>query len=95
MPQFLYIYCYKTPEQMAPDEPDESSDAVFIETADSDEALAWGREISERHVARLFRKANVSWKAMGFTHWVESEPFEEYPEEALARVRIVPRGSFP
>ena len=95
MHKFLYIFCYKTPEQMATSDPDESSEAFFIEASSADEALEWGREISERFIARLFGNTGTSWKTMGFPHWVESEPFQEYPEETLAQVPMVPCGSFP
>ena len=94
MPRYLYIFCYRTPEQLQEPGPDESSEACFIEAGSPEEALTWGREISERFVAQRLGPT-VSWKSLGFAQWVEMEPFKEYPEETLARLHVVRRGNFP
>ena len=99
MPRFLYMFSYQTPEQMlaAPtaDSPEESSQALFIEAASADQALGWGREISEAYLQYLFPDEKVSWKARGFDHWIETDPRQEYPADLLATLQVVAHGSFP
>jgi len=74
---------------------EESSEAIFIEAESADQALAWGREISERFVRELFGDKPVDWKSMNFTHWVESEPQTEYPAAILEKVQVVACGKYP
>ena len=99
MPRFLYIFSYQTPEQMqatgASDAPEEACRAVFIEAETAEEALAWGREVSEEYVRRLFNENAPSWKAQGFAHSIEREPEQEYPDTVLADIPVVAAGTHP
>ena len=97
--RYLYIFGYRTPEQMASastnENADESSQAVFIEADSGDQALEWGREISDKYVRQLFGAQPMDWKAMNFVHWVESEPQLEYPAVILEKLPVVSYGNFP
>ena len=97
--KYLYIFGYQTPQQVAQAENDneaeEASEAVFIEAESAEQALAWGREISEEFVRRLFGDQAVDWKSKNFAHWVEVEPQSEYPKDILAALPVVPCGQHP
>jgi len=97
--KYLYIFGYQTPEQMGLAAEDrnaeESSEAIFIEAESAEQALAWGREISEKYVRQLFGNQPVDWKSMNFAHWVESEPLKEYPVSILEKLNVVACGDYP
>jgi hypothetical protein len=61
MPQYLYIFGFNTPEQIEGFEKhgwdDEDSEAVFIVAVSEQEALMWGREISQEFVRRVYAKS--------------------------------------
>jgi hypothetical protein len=70
MPIFLFRFGFETPVPYRNNEAhgwdDEDSHAVFIECADPDAALKWGREIAEAFVQRLWAadgRPGPSWKA--------------------------------
>jgi len=97
--KYLYIFGYQTPEQLAgaakDEHAEEASEALFIEAQSAERALAWGREISEEYVHRLFEGQAVDWKSMHFAHWVENEPQTEYPIDILASLPVVSDGQYP
>jgi hypothetical protein len=97
--KYLYIFGYQTPEQLAhaaeDEHADESSEAIFIEAESAEQALAWGREISEEYVRLLFREDVIDWKSKNFAHWVESDPQAEYPQDILDNIPVVPYGQHP
>jgi hypothetical protein len=99
MPRFLYIFSYQTPEQMraagVSTAPEEACRAVFIEARTEEEALTWGREVSEEYVRRLFKENAPSWKAQGFVHSIEREPEQEYPAAVLSELPVVAVGVHP
>lgn len=98
MNKYLFVFCYRTPRQApecGPEVPEESSEAVFIQAASPEEALAWGREIAEAFVANLFPDGSPSWGKSDFSHWVESEPEKEYPAAILANLPVVSVGNHP
>lgn len=98
MSRFLYIFSYQTPQQAAvPNQacPDESCHALFIEAESADKALAWGRQISDEFVKRLFSGEGPRWSEQDFAHWVEAEPEREYPAEVLQQLKAVGYGEFP
>jgi hypothetical protein len=75
---FLYQFGYETPEtrkrnQKFGDDGEESG-AVFIIAKDEAAALAWGQEISEWFVRKLFADPKVSWKRDRFAFWIEHKP---------------------
>lgn len=81
MAEFLFAFGYETPTQHRNNEAhgwdDEDSHAVFIDAPDGDAAMAWGREIAESFVERLWSargEKGYSWKAAGFAHWIETDP---------------------
>lgn len=79
MTRFLYCFGYETPQQWVLNRQhgwdDEDSAAVIIHAESADAAYAWGREIAEASVRRLFERAAVadipSWKAANFADAVE------------------------
>lgn len=78
---FLFGFGYETPSQHANNKrnswDDEDSEAVFIECDDAEAALAWGREIAEAFVQRLWvaaGKTGPSWKAGNYSNWIETDP---------------------
>lgn len=96
---FLYVFGYETPAQMKANAAhgwdDEDSAAVFIEAESADEALEWGRQVSERFLSELHGDAGISWNALGYAHWIEDDPTNRWSAEQLARVPRVRRGEFP
>lgn len=97
MARYLYIFTYQTPQQasVTADSPDESCEAVFIEAPSSEEALAWGRQISDRFLKRIFASSSVTAPARTILDWIELNPENEYPQEVLGRVKAVSIGEFP
>jgi hypothetical protein len=101
MPRYLYIFSYYTPEQRAQGSTvgqefaDESCEAVFIDADSAEQALGWGRQISEEFVHRLFADPGVSWATQNFAHWVEADPEREYPLDVLSRIKTVRCGDHP
>ena len=99
MTKYLYVFSYQTPEQQVlsaePGVPDESCQAVFIEADSKEEALAWGRQISEEFVRGLFGSQSVSWSEQNFPHGIESEPHLEYPQHVLEGLPAVRCGVHP
>ncbi len=99
MARYLYIFGFRRPEPAADalssSAEEESSEALFIDAASPEEALAWGREVSETFFTLLFPEKGLSWKALGFTHWLETDPRLEYPADTLAKLPVVGCGSYP
>jgi hypothetical protein len=55
---------------------DESSEAIWINAASTEDALEWGRSVAEQFVTRLFEMAGAegySWLARGFAHWIADD----------------------
>lgn len=100
MPRFLYVFGYETPAQLRNNAAhrwdDEDSQALFIEAESEDEALRWGREVSERFMSQLHGDAGVSWTAIGYAHWIETDPAtRDWKPEDLAKLPTVRRGEYP
>lgn len=78
MNRYLYTFGYETPHRVAANREngwdDEDTLSVVVIASSEDEALTWGREISEAFVAKLFRDSSVSWKGMNYAHGVEHHP---------------------
>ena len=88
MPIFLFAFGYETPSQHLNNKAngwdDEDSEAVFIDCPDPDAALAWGCEVAEVFVRRLWKaygEPGPSWKDGRFAYWIETSP------EVIARAR--------
>jgi hypothetical protein len=101
--KFLYVFGYCTPSQAANNEKhawdDESSAALFVAAETQEEALQWGRHVSNEYVAHLYRAAGlpeaISWVDSGFASWIQQLPSEDFPDEYLARVPVVQAGKMP
>jgi hypothetical protein len=97
--KYLYIFGYQTPEQLAraaeDEHTEEASEAVFIEAESAEQALAWGRQISEEYVRSLFGDLVIDWKSKNFAHWVEEDPQNEYPKDILENIPVVSYGQHP
>jgi hypothetical protein len=74
---------------------EEPSEALFIETDSAEQALAWGREVSEAFLKTLYDDQAISWKALNFAHWIEPNPKLEYPAVTLSGLPLVPVGKLP
>jgi hypothetical protein len=99
MAKFLYVFAYQTPAQVkaaaAGEYAEEASEAVFIEAESAEQALDWGKQISEDFLKRLFPQGDISWKDLNFAHWIEAEPQDEYPADLLERLPVVACGVRP
>ena len=104
MPRYLYRFGFSSPEQWAANEKhgwdDEDSEALFVVAESSEEALAWGQEVSEEFQRRMFRDAGwkeplPSWKDARFACWIEEEPERQFPVEILERLPAVRVGEMP
>ncbi|HEV3073461.1 MAG TPA: hypothetical protein VHB47_03495 [Thermoanaerobaculia bacterium] len=83
MTKYLYTFGYFTPAQWLSNEAhgwdDESSMALLIVADSSEQALEWGRKLSEEFVERLFSASGWTshvpgWRASRFAHWIEAAP---------------------
>ncbi len=100
MARYLYIFTYQTPAQRAaadstPDSAEESSRALFISADSPEQAQAWGAEIAEAFLRRLFSDPQLSWKSLSYPNWVETESEKDYPRDILATLPEVNCGVFP
>lgn len=99
MKKYLYVFGYETPQQTAANRQngwdDEDSQAVFIVANSENEALSWGREISETFVAQLFQDQSVSWKDMNYAHEIEANPTARYSNDELANIQVIQVGQWP
>lgn len=96
--EFLYIFGYEDPiDRKVNSEVNtdyESSEVIRILAEDEQEALAWGREISEKFIQYLFKDSQISWKNDGFASWIENNP-DEYLCKQLESFPIVKVGRYP
>ena len=95
---FLYIFGFEDPIEHEVNESVgtdfESSRLILISAKTEAEALAWGREISERFVAHLYRDSTVSWKTSNFASWIDQTP-ERTLSIALGPIPEVTVGEYP
>jgi hypothetical protein len=99
MPRFLYGFGYEQKDEMAHNlrtgSDFESSTGVFIDAPSEAEALAWGREISEAFLRHAHGDPSVSWRALGYTHWIEPDPASCSWKHCLSCFPTVRVGEFP
>jgi len=99
MPQYLYRFGYETPEQAASNAAngldDEDSEAVFIDAESSQQALEWGREISEHFIRQLYENSEISWLRRNFAHWIEEHPETKFTADVLGSLLRVRYGQHP
>jgi hypothetical protein len=96
MTAYLYRFGYESPVEMSNNIANgsdfESSSGLVIDADSSEEALRWGREVSQAFVTWLFSCNNLmapSWKASQFAHWLEPQGSEVWQvAEDLTRVRV-------
>lgn len=97
--RYLYIFGFETSAQTrlntAHGWDDEDSQAVFIEAASPDEALSWGRTISEAFLKLLHDDTSVSWAQRNYAHWIDDHPATRFGAAALARIPTVAVGQYP
>jgi hypothetical protein len=97
--RYLYIFGFETPEQArlnrANGWDDEDSRAIFIEAASVEEALSWGRAISEEFLKELHRDRSVSWAMHDYAHWIEDDPAARFGPGALAGLPVVTVCQYP
>jgi hypothetical protein len=95
----LYVFGYQTPRQTEHSSPgasdDEESAAVFIDAPSRSDALAWGREVSDAFIRRLYNDEQISWKAFNYAHWIEDLPSSRFTAADLAGVLTVSVGTYP
>src|SRR3954453_6087930 len=97
-PRYLFVFGYGTVETEASNDRHgddcESSQALWIDAASEEQALAWGREIAEQFV-RLTSPTSPSWKQSGYANWIESAPKTRFDSKALASLPVVMAGQMP
>jgi hypothetical protein len=104
MKRFIYRFGYESPvERLQNDEHGtdfESSSAFWVEAESADEALRWGREVSEALVRESFIRSGwsgaiPSWKEDGYAHWIEESPGSEFTADFLDTLPEVKQGEIP
>lgn len=99
MTRYLYVFGFEAPAQArlnrAKGWDDEDSLTVFIEAASAEEALSWGRAISEEHLKVVHGDRSVSWAARDHAHWIEADPAARFGSAALAGIPTVTVGQYP
>lgn len=104
MTRFLYRFGYETPTQWKANEErgwdDESSSAFWVEADTADEALAWGRDVTEAMVRELFSRSGwrgdvPSWKEAGYAQWIEKTPADDFTADDLASLLVINQGEMP
>jgi len=103
--RFLYRFGFEGPVEWEENQrhgwDGESSDAFWVIADNEQEALAWGREVSEAMVREFFKrsgweeKAIPSWKEAGYANWVEDPPSPEFTNDLLASLLVVEQGKMP
>jgi hypothetical protein len=95
----LYVFGYETPGQAKANADhgwdDEDSAAVFVEATSAEDALEWGRRISDAFVSYLYGDSGVRWSSLGFASWIEPDPTKAYDPASLSAIPSVRRGEFP
>ncbi len=69
---------------------------MFIDAPDSEAALQWGQQISERFVAWLFERegsGESTWTRTNFANWIEPPGTEEW--DAFRDMPTVSVGELP
>jgi hypothetical protein len=105
MKRFLYCFGYEAPVQWTANQEhgwdDESSDVFWVTADTAEDALAWGREVSEKMVHEFFARSGwdekdiPSWKQAGYAHWIEDAPGPEFTPELLDSLIDVKQGEMP
>ena len=104
MKRFLYRFGYEAPVQWQANQQhgwdDESSSAFWVVAETADDALAWGREVSEALVKEFFQRSGwageiPSWKESGYANWIEDPPGPEFTEDDLEGRMAVRYGELP
>jgi hypothetical protein len=98
MRESLYVFGFEAPAEAKSNAAHgtdfESSACVRIAAESEEEALRWGREVAERFVKELFGDPGISWKALGFAHWIETDP-DEALRSAAERCPALKVGEYP
>ena len=96
--EYLYVFGYEDPidrQSNSDVHTDfETSEVIRILAEDEQQALEWGREISERFIQYLFKDNQISWKNDRFASWIENNP-DEYLCKQLDSFPIVKTGQYP
>lgn len=82
MNRYLYGFGFETPRQWVLNRQhgwdDEDSALIIIRAESADAAYAWGREVAEASVRRLFERAHArelpSWKELEYADSIEEAP---------------------
>jgi len=95
---YLYIFGYEDPSERKSNSECgadfESSGQVRIIATDEEEALNWGRNISERFVKFIYGNDQMSWKDERFASWIEHDP-DEYLLSKWEKIIVVKVGEYP
>ena len=95
---YLYIFGYEDPSERKSNSECgtdfESSGHIRIIATDEEEALDWGRKISERFVKYIHGDDQISWKDDGFASWIEHDP-DAYVGDQWEKLPKVKVGEYP
>ena len=104
MKRFIYRFGYESPIEWLQNDKHgtdfESSSSFWVEAESAEDALRWGREVSDAMVREYFLRSGwaqdiPSWKEEGFAHWIEDNPGPEFTPEYLSNPLVVRDGEMP
>lgn len=89
MTRFVYGFGFETPDQWVANRQhgwdDENAATIIIRADNADAALAWGREVAEASVRRLFDRIHHAevpkWKEQDYADWIEEAPADSHSIE--------------
>ncbi|MGE0127897.1 MAG: hypothetical protein AB7U82_07450 [Blastocatellales bacterium] len=102
--QYLFVFGFCTPQQWLNNErqgwDDEDSYAFFVEAANAEDAMHWGRQVVDSYVRFLFEEAKwpeplPSWRNANFACWIEEHPLDRFSGLAIETLPVISVGEIP
>ena len=99
---YNFTFGFETPRQSLNNRrrgwDDENSWGFWILAESRDAAIAWGRQVAEEFVRRLYAQACLparSWERDGFAHWIAADTPEPSQIVHTALIPIITDGEMP
>lgn len=97
--EFVYLFSYEDPDGIDSDEvtgPEPLLEGFFrIRAGSAEEALAWGRTLSDWYVGKLFEDDRPGrWSKAGLASWIEEEP-DALLRDGMRELEAVGTGEYP
>lgn len=88
---YLYVFGFRRPsctEQMAEQDNEKDSQALFVDAPSEEAALEWGRLVSKHFVEQLFKavgskSGEALWNESENVNWIERKPLSRFSGMAL------------